>query len=51
MDDIRPSSEQVPEDSDRKSQGQQQSWGFVEGQTKAQYVDHLQLISKAEFAT
>lgn len=42
MNDIRPSDQQIPEDSDGESQGEQQSWGFVEWEAEPQYVDHLQ---------
>lgn len=42
MNDIRPPGQQVPQDSDRESQGEQQSWGFVEREAEPQYVDHLQ---------
>ena len=45
MNDIRPPGQQIPEDADRESQGDQQSWGFVEREAEPQYIDHLQRSS------
>ncbi len=45
MDDIWPPSEQVPEDPNGQSQGEQQGRRLVEGQTKSQDTDHLHQIA------